>query len=43
VTVIKASNCKVRVRFGEKLKFFGKSEPDRDNLEEAVIKAGKWL
>jgi hypothetical protein len=42
VTVIKGSNHKVSVKFDEKLRFPGKSEPDRENLDDAIIQAGKW-
>jgi RecB family exonuclease len=42
VTVIKGSNHKVRVKFDDKLRFPGKSEPDRENLEDTIIQAGKW-
>ena len=42
VTVIKGINHKVRVKFDDKLRFPGKSEPDRENLEDTIIQAGKW-
>ncbi|MEW6142857.1 MAG: PD-(D/E)XK nuclease family protein [Chloroflexota bacterium] len=42
VTVIRGSDRKVRVKFDEKLKFPGKNEPGRRELDEAVVKAGKW-
>ena len=43
VTVIKGSNRKVRVKFDEKLKFPGKNEPDREELDNTITQAGKWL
>jgi len=42
VTVIRGSDRKARVKFDEKLKFPGKSEPGRKELDEAIAKAGKW-
>ena len=42
VTVIKGSNHNVRVRFDEKLRFPSKGEPDRENLDDVIIQAGKW-
>ena len=41
VTVIKGSNHNVRVRFDEKLRFPSKGEPDRENLDDVIIQAGK--
>jgi putative RecB family exonuclease len=43
VTVIKGSSHKVRVAFREKLKFPGKSEPGRQELDKTIIEAGKWM
>ncbi len=43
VTVIKGSNRKVRVKFDERLKFPGKNQPGREDLEDVIIQAGKWL
>jgi len=42
VTVIKGSNHNVRVRFDGKLRFPSKGEPDRENLDDVIIQAGKW-
>lgn len=42
VSVIKGSNRKVRVKFDEKLKFPGKSEAGRQELDNTIIVAGKW-
>jgi len=41
--VIKGSNRKVRVKFDEKLKFPGKNESDREELDNTITEAGKWL
>jgi len=41
VTLIKGSGHKVRVRFDEKLKFPGKSEAEREQLDEVIKVAGK--
>ena len=41
--VMTGSNCRVRVKSEEKLKFPGKNEPDRENLDDTIIQAGKWL
>ena len=43
VELIKGSDRKVRVRFDEKLKFPGKSEAERQDLDKAIKAAGKWL
>jgi hypothetical protein len=43
VTVIKGSNRKVRVKFDEKLKFPGKNERGREELDNTITQAGKWL
>jgi len=42
VSVIKGSNRKVRVKFDEKLKFPGKREAGRQELDNTIIRAGKW-
>ena len=39
---MKESNHKVRVRFDEKLRFPGKSERDRENLDDTIIQTAKW-
>ena len=43
VTVIKGSSHKVRVSSRERLKFPGKSEPGRQELDKTIIEAGKWM
>lgn len=43
VELIKGSDRKVRVRFDKKLKFPGKSEAERQDLDKAIKAAGKWL
>ncbi len=43
VEVIKGSDRKVRVKFDEKLKFPGKSEVERRELDDAIKQAGKWM
>jgi len=42
VTLIKGSGHKVRVKFDQKLKFPGKNEAERQELDEVIIQAGKW-
>ena len=42
VEVIKGSDRKVRVRFDEKLKFPGKNDAGRQELDSTLIEAGKW-
>jgi len=42
VELIKGSDYKARVRFDEQLKFPRKNEPERQELDEAIKKAGKW-
>lgn len=42
VEVIKGSDRKVRVKFEEKLKFPGKNEEERQELDNTIIEAGKW-
>ena len=41
--VIKGSDRKVRVKFDEVLKFPGKNEPERKELDKSIIEAGKWM
>lgn len=43
VEMIKGSDRKVRVKFDEKLKFPGKNEAERQELEEAIKSSGKWM
>ena len=40
--VIKGSDCRVRVTFDEKLKFPGKRDAERAELDVIVREAGKW-
>jgi len=42
VEVIKGSDYKARVRFDEKLKFPGKNDAERQELDETIRGAGKW-
>jgi len=42
VEVIKGSDYKARVRFDEKLKFPGKSDTERQELDEVIKEADKW-
>jgi putative RecB family exonuclease len=42
VTVIRGNDLKARVKFDEKLKFPGKNEPGRGELNSVIVKAGKW-
>ena len=42
VEVIKGSDRKVRLRFDEKLKFPGKNDAGRQELDSILIEAGKW-
>jgi putative RecB family exonuclease len=42
LTAIRGSQHQVRVRFDSKLKFPGKGDPDRENLDATVTQAGKW-
>lgn len=41
-TVLKGSYYKVRVKFDEKLKFPGKNEAGREELDRVIKGAGKW-
>jgi len=43
MTQIKGSGHKVRVKFDKKLKFPGKSETERKELDDAIIEAGRWM
>jgi len=43
VTVVRGSRHQARIRFDEKLKFPRKGQPEREELDEAIIQAGKWL
>jgi RecB family exonuclease len=43
VMVIKGSDRKVRVKFDKKLKFPGKNEAGRRELDGMVVQAGKWM
>ncbi len=42
VEVIQGSGCKLAVKFEEKLKFPGKSDKARSDLEQIIHEAGKW-
>jgi len=42
VEVIKGSGCKVKVTFDEKLKFPGKRDAERLELDSIIKEAGKW-
>jgi len=42
VEVIKGSDRKARVKFEEKLKFPGKNDEERQELDNTIIEAGKW-
>ncbi len=43
VEMIKGSDQKVRVKFDEKLKFPGKNEAERQELEDTIKSSGKWM
>ncbi len=43
VEVLKGSDRKARFRFDKKLKFPGKSEAERKELDDTIVKAGKWM
>jgi len=43
VEVIKGSDCKARIRFDKILKFPGKNEEERQELNKAIIEAGRWM
>lgn len=42
VELIKGSDYKARVKFDEKLKFPGKNDAEREELDQAIKEAGKW-
>jgi putative RecB family exonuclease len=43
VELIKGSDVKARVKFDEKLKFPGKSDKERQELDNLIVDAGKWM
>ena len=43
MTVIKGSDCKIRIKSDKRLKFPGKKEMARQGLDETIIEAGKWM
>jgi hypothetical protein len=43
VTMIKGSGHKVRVKFDKKLKFPAKNDPQRQEIDDTLLRAGKWL
>jgi putative RecB family exonuclease len=43
VQIIKGSDRKARVKFDKELKFPGKNKAERIQLDESIIKAGKWM
>lgn len=42
VTAIRGNRHKIRIKFDRKLKFPGKGDPDRGNLDNTIVQAGKW-
>lgn len=42
VEVIKGSDCKALVRFDERLKFPGKNDAERQEVDSIIKEAGKW-
>lgn len=42
VTVVKGSNRVAKIRFSQRLKFPGKNDPDRRELDKIIMKAGNW-
>lgn len=42
VTAIRGSDRQVRIKRDEKLKFPGKNEPGREELDKTIIEVGKW-
>ena len=42
VEVIRGSDYKAKVRFGERLKFLGKSDAERLELDKVIKEVGKW-
>jgi len=43
VELIKGSDRKARVRFDNRLKFPGKNESERHELDNTIVQAGKWM
>jgi putative RecB family exonuclease len=43
VEVIKGSDRRARVRFDKKLKFPGKNEAERKELDDTIVKSGRWM
>jgi hypothetical protein len=43
VELIKGSDIKARVKFDERLRFPGKSEKERQELDSLIMEAGKWM
>jgi hypothetical protein len=43
VEVIKGSDSKARIKFDNKLKFPGKNDEGRQELDNSIIEAGKWM
>lgn len=43
VELIKGSDVKARVKFEEKLKFPGKNEVERQELDNLILEAGQWM
>ncbi|MBA7666097.1 hypothetical protein ES703_74174 [subsurface metagenome] len=43
VQVIKGSDQKIRIKFDKQLKFPGKNESERKQLDKSIMEAGKWL
>lgn len=43
VEMIKGSDRKIKVKFDEKLKFPGKNEAERQELEDTIKSSGKWM
>jgi RecB family exonuclease len=43
VILIRGSGHKVRVKFDKKLKFPGKNEAERQELDDMIVQADKWL
>lgn len=41
--MIKGSDRKARVKFDAKLKFPGKNDEERQELDSTIIGAGKWM
>ncbi|MDP2743966.1 MAG: PD-(D/E)XK nuclease family protein [Dehalococcoidia bacterium] len=43
VTAMRGTGSKVRVKFDSRLRFPGKSEAERGGLDDAIVRAGKWM